>query len=354
MKLGDRYINADGMPYIIAEVGVNHEGSMDKAKELIELAKIGGAHSVKFQSYKAGTLASKHSPSYWDTTKEPTRSQFELFQKYDRFGESEYIALAEHCKKIGIDFSSTPFDDKAIDFLDPLMPFYKIASADITNTPFLRKIAAKKKPVLLSTGASNLLEIEKAVQELINFGTRREEICLLHCVLNYPTPDTNAHLNMILGLKKHFPDMLIGYSDHTLPDECMLNLTAAYLKGAMVIEKHFTHDKTLPGNDHYHAMDVLDLKRFRQNLQKLLLVAGRTDKAPLEDEELSRLNARRSIVSASSIKKGQVITEEVITYKRPQHGISPEHWDNVIGQVAQCDIEEDVCLKWEFFSSEQL
>ena len=147
ITLGSRTITdgPDTRPYIIAEIGVNHGGSMERARELIELAKQGGADAAKFQTYKAATLASRHSPSYWDTTKEPTTSQYELFKKYDSFGREDYIALAEHCRKTGIDFLSTPFDDDAIEFLNPLMPFYKIASADLTNTPFLRKVAGRQK-----------------------------------------------------------------------------------------------------------------------------------------------------------------------------------------------------------------
>ena len=187
IQLGKRLIQQDSKPYVIAEIGVNHEGSMQQAKIMIEQARTGGADAAKFQSYKAGTLASKHSPSYWDTTKEATRSQYELFQKYDGFGPQEYVELAEHCQKVGIDFISTPFDDQAIEFLDPLVPFFKVASSDLTNTPFLRKIGAKKKPVVLSTGAATLGEVDEAVRELEKFGC--PNVVLLHCILNYPTPN---------------------------------------------------------------------------------------------------------------------------------------------------------------------
>ena len=158
----------DFNPYIIAEIGVNHSGSINLAKKLIELAKKGGAHAAKFQSYKAHKIASKNSPSYWDTSKEKTKSQYELFKKYDQFNENDYKTLAEHCKKCNIDFLSTPFDDEAIDFLDPLVPFFKIASADLTNLPFLEKVAAKGKRIVLSTGASNLEEIDLAIKTIRN------------------------------------------------------------------------------------------------------------------------------------------------------------------------------------------
>lgn len=345
VSIGDKIINTNTLPYIIAEVGVNHEGSIEKARELIVLAKEGGADAVKFQTYKAETLASKNSPAYWDLSKEPTTSQYELFQKYDKLGEREYELLAEYCRKVGIDFLSTPFDDRAVEFLFPLVPCFKVASADITNFPLLRKIAKKGKPVLLSTGASTLAEIETAISELEGAGC--ESLALLHCILNYPTPYENTHLNMIEGMQKTFPNYLIGYSDHTLPDEGMLILTAAYLKGARIIEKHFTYDKTLPGNDHYHAMDINDLKRFRGNLELLQKAEGQEQKAPLSSENPARENARRSIVLKKAIKKGEPLTEELITCKRPAFGISPVHWDEVIGKKAGSDFPEDHILHWQ-------
>lgn len=345
IKIGNRTIANDSAPYIIAEIGVNHEGSIEKARELITLAHSGGADAVKFQTYKAETLASRNSPSYWNLSKESTTSQYELFKKYDQFGEKEYESLAEFCQKIGIDFLSTPFDNRAVDFLTPMMPCFKIASADITNFPLIRRIASKSKPVLLSTGASTLAEIDMAVNELKANGC--EQLALLHCILNYPTKDEDANLDMILGLQRAYPDLLIGYSDHTLPDEVMLTLTAAYLKGAAIIEKHFTYDKSLLGNDHYHAMDILDLKRLRSNIEKLLSLNGSAHKHPIPSEAPSRENARRSIVLKIFSKQGMPITEDAITCKRPAHGISPLYWDDVLGKKIAHDLDEDHILRWE-------
>jgi len=345
VTLGQRRLTPDSRPYVIAEIGVNHEGSLDQAKRLIELAKEGGADAAKFQSYKAETLASRHSPFYWDISKEPTRSQFELFKKYDRFGPDEYRALARHCEKVGIDFLSTAFDDAAVEFLDDLMPFHKIASADLTNVPFLRKIAAKGKPVVLSTGASTLGEIDMAVQTLRAAGCR--ELVLLHCVLNYPTPNAQAHLRMIKGLQRAYPELLIGYSDHTLPDEAMYPLMSAHLLGAVVLEKHFTHDKTLPGNDHYHAMDVHDLRRFMTALDTVHDLLGESDhKQPTPTEGPARANARRSIVLTRDVAAGEVLSEAHLTYKRPGTGISPLHWDAVLGRPVLRALESDHVLQW--------
>ena len=290
-------------------------------------------------------MASKNSPAYWDTTKEPTKSQHELFQKYDQFEPDDYVALAEYCESKNIDFISTPFDDDAIEFLCPLMPFYKVASADLTNIPFLRKIAAKGKPVVLSTGASTIEEIDIALDTIEKYGCK--DVALLHCILNYPTPFEQAHLRMIKDLIKVYPENIIGYSDHTLPDDAMTSLLTAHLLGAVIIEKHFTHDKTLIGNDHYHAMDVDDLMRFVELIDRIHNSLGdESHKKPIETETISRLNARRSIVLTRDIPNRHELTEADLTYKRPGTGISPVHWDEVVGSKTNNNLELDHVLQW--------
>lgn len=346
VKLGKSIVGEYSPPYIIAEIGVNHEGSLDRAKKLIDLCKEGGADAAKFQTYKAETLASKHSPAYWNLEKENTESQYELFKKYDAFGENEYHTLSNYCESVGIDFVSTPFDTKSVDFLDRMMPFFKVASADITNLPLLRKIGSKDKPILLSTGASDVSEIQNAIEILQSAGAA--EIILLHCVLNYPTENKDAHLGMIKGLRSTFPHNLIGYSDHTVPDNTMHALTLAYQLGACVIEKHFTDDKTQAGNDHYHAMDLEDLKRLKKAL--LLnreLVGSEEIKKATKKEEISRLNARRSIVVVKDLEKGHELQECDVTCKRPGIGISPIYWDDVVGMKLKIDIKADTLLAWE-------
>jgi N-acetylneuraminate synthase len=346
VELGSRVINPFSKPYVIAEIGVNHEGSMAEAKRLIDQAKKGGADAAKFQTYKASKLASKHSPAYWDTNKELTLSQHELFKKFDSFGESEFIELEKHCRKVGIDFVSTPFDNEAVEFLSPLVPFFKIASADLTNIPFLRKVASKGKPVLLSTGASTLGEVDVAVDTLAQAGCK--DVVLLHCILNYPTHNNNAHLRMIVGLKRAYPNLIIGYSDHTMPDNAMTSLVAAHVLGAVVIEKHFTYDKTLKGNDHYHAMDLIDLERFTAMTATVHDLLGTTDfKGPIATEVIARRNARRSIVLARSVNAGHCLAANDLTYKRPGTGVSPTHWDEVIGRNVARALQEDHVLHWE-------
>ena len=269
---------------------------------MILMAKKGGADAVKFQTYKAELLASKNSPAYWDTNKEKTKNQFQLFKKYDKFNVNDYRELYKFCKKKEIDFLSTPFDEKAVDFLSPMVPYFKIASADITNYPLLKKIGKKKKITFLSTGASNYNEIEKALSVLKSNGSPLTVI--LHCILNYPTKESLANLKMISHIKSKFKNHIIGYSDHTLPNKQMDTLTTAYLLGAKVLEKHFTLDKTKKGNDHYHSMDYSDLLKFTKKLKLINTIIGNSKiKKPIIEEKKSRRHARRSIVVKKYIKK---------------------------------------------------
>lgn len=329
-------------PYIIAEAGVNHEGSMDIARRLVDEACAGGAHAIKFQTYKASTLASKDSPAYWDTTKEPTKSQFELFTRHDKFWKGEFEALKKHCDNAGIEFMSTPFDVESAKFLNDMMDVYKISSSDITNKPFIEFLCGFGKPIILSTGAAHLHEIAEAVEWIEAKGN---PLALLHCVLNYPTDDANAALGMIPALRQHFPQHVIGYSDHTLPRD-MKVLEVATLLGARILEKHFTHDKTLPGNDHYHAMDKDDLAHFNASLDRILPMVGPFTISALESEAPARRNARRSLVAARPIAAGAVVTRDDLTWKRPAHGVSPREIDAVLGKRARADIEEDTVLQW--------
>ncbi len=331
-------------PFIIAEAGVNHEAKMDLAKRLIEDAMEGGANAIKFQSYRAHTLASKNSPAYWDLNKESTQSQYELFKKYDKFWKKEFVEVKEHCDKAGIEFLSTPFDFESDSFLNDLMDVFKISSSDITNKPFIQFICDFGKPIILSTGASNVDEIHEAVGWI---GPKRNPLAILHCILNYPTSETNANLGMILDLKRIFPGNIIGYSDHTLPGE-MKVLEIASLLGASIIEKHFTHDKTLPGNDHYHAMDIEDLKKINDRLDQIFKIIGDSRKHSLPIEEPARINARRSLVANNGLTKGGTIKDGDLTFKRPGSGISPKEIDKVIGRRLLFDIAEDSLIQWEF------
>jgi len=347
IKLGKHIIGSEtfSKPYIIAEAGVNHEGDIEKAKLMIKQAANAGADAIKFQTYKAKSLTSKYAPAYWDTTKETTQSQYELFKKYDRFWREEFETLANYAATFGLDFLSTPFDFEAVDILEDLVPAYKVASADITNYPLLKYIASKGKPILLSTGASTISEIYRALEVITEQGNG--QVVLLHCVLNYPTPPENANLGMIWHMQRVFPDYIIGYSDHTLPKYSKELLLVAWLLGAQVIEKHFTFDKSLPGNDHYHAFDVEDLKEFVERVNLVLQAMGSFKKHYSPQEEKARLYARRSLVATRLIKRGKRLREGDIAIKRPGTGIPPELLDQVVGATALRDIHPDEVITFD-------
>ncbi len=334
-------------PVVIAEAGVNHEGSMETARRLIDEAASSGADAIKFQTYKADTIAARNSPAYWDMTKEPTTSQHELFSKYDKFWKDEFESLKVHCDAAGIEFLSTPFDVGSAAFLADLMDVIKVSSSDLTNLPFLDILCGYGKPILLSTGASDLWEIGMAVDRIRAHGN---PLVLMHCVLNYPTADADANLGMLLDLQHAFPDAVPGYSDHTAPDQEMRVTTTAALLGAVIIEKHFTHDKTLPGNDHYHAMDKADMANLARRLDQTWAILGSFRKAALPAEAPARANARRSLVAARDIPAGTVIAAADLTWKRPAHGISPQQFDAVIGRTATEDIAADSLLRWSMIS----
>lgn len=340
-------------PYIIAEMGVNffdtakelNISSLEAAKVYIDKACDVGIDCAKFQSYKAETIVSKNSPAYWDISKESTKTQYELFKKYDAFGEKEYRELCEYTHSKGMDFTSTPFDYESADYLYDMVDFYKISSSDISNLPFVEYIGKKGKPVYLSTGASYLSEVDVAVRILKDAGCK--DIVLMHCVLSYPTIPENANLKLIATLKKDFPDVRIGYSDHVAPDDNMMTLAAAFMYGAEVIEKHFTLDKTLPGNDHYHAGTPQDFKKAINNFEWIIKTEGETQKTVLECECISRREARRSLVLTRDMKRGEIIKQEDFMAKRPGTGISPQYADIVIGRRVNMNLNEDTILTWD-------
>lgn len=346
---------SEGKFVLIAEIGVNYydiatkEGisPMEAAKLMIDKAKDAGIHAVKFQTYKAETLAAKESPSYWDTSEESETSQYSLFKKFDSFGMKEYKELSEYCESIGIEFLSTAFDIESADYLYDMMNVYKISSSDLNNLPFVEYQAKKNKPIIISAGASNLDEVRTSVELIRKYNTK--PIVLMHCVLEYPTPYEHANLNKIVSLKKEFPNLIIGYSDHTRPDSGYEVLQTAYNLGAQVIEKHYTLDKTLKGNDHYHAMDEKDAKAIIDKIEYLEKIRGTYEIKCLESEMVARENARRSLVSAMNILKGEKVTGEKLTFKRPASGISATDYSKLIGKIAKVDISEDTVLQWNMF-----
>ena len=340
-------------PYMIAEMGVNFYDTakamgispLDAAKLYIDKAAEAGVDCAKFQSYKADTIVSKNSHAYWDLSKEPTKTQHALFLKHDHFGEEEYKELCDYTHAKGMDFTSTPFDYASADYLYDMVDFYKISSSDLSNIPFVKHIGSKGKPVYMSVGAAYLSEVDEAVRALKEVGCK--DIVIFHCVLSYPTDPKDANLRIIETLKKDFPDVRVGFSDHVAPDDTMMTLAAAYMLGAEVIEKHFTLDKTLSGNDHYHAGDPDDFKKAMDNFVWIDTVLGSDEKVVLDCEIIPRREARRSLVLTRDMKVGEVIKAEDLMPKRPGTGISPQFTDIVIGRKVLMDLEEDTVLTWD-------
>ncbi|MBO5424204.1 MAG: N-acetylneuraminate synthase family protein [Lachnospiraceae bacterium] len=345
-----------GQFVLIAEIGVNYYdiatklniSLMDAAKLMVKEAKDAGIHAVKFQTYKAGTLAAKNSPSYWDTTEEATTSQYELFTKFDSFGEAEYQELKNYCDSLGIEFCSTAFDIAAADYLNDMMEVYKISSSDLNNLPFVEYQAKKNKPMLISVGASNEDEITRTLNLVKNINDK--PIALLHCVLEYPTPYSHANLNKIATLKETYKDVIIGYSDHTKPDDCCDVIKTAYNLGAVIVEKHFTLDKTLKGNDHYHAMDPNDARKILAGIEFIDSLRGDYELKCLDTESAARSNARRSLVTTCDIKAGTVLTRDMLTFKRPGTGIPPEELEKILGKTIVENLAEDTILQYSMLN----
>ena len=336
-------------PYFIAEVGVNHENNLCLAKQMIKQAADAGASAVKFQTYKANLIASKNSPAYWDTSKVKINSQFKLFKKFDKFNFKHYLELKKTCDKFKVDFLSTPFDNQSAEFINKLVKYFKIASADITNKPLIDKILSFNKPIIFSTGASTMKEILNTYK-YIKKNNKKIDIAILHCILSYPTKYDDCNLNMIKIFKKKFNKALIGISDHAMPDKNMIILTKAYELGAQIIEKHFTETK-LKGkknNDHFHSINANDLKNFYFNIKLIKRISGKEkiDRKILSCEKLSRKFARRSMYTSRKIKKNEKLTAENIIPKRPGIGISPLDSVKIYGLRARQDIADDTLLKW--------
>jgi len=343
IDFGGRLIGEDHPAFVIAEAGVNHNGDLTLGRSLIKEAKGAGADAIKFQSYKAGKISTKTAPRYWVEQDDPDGSQYDTFAKLDSFGPVEHEALFRYARECELLCFSAPFDDEAVDMLDELgVPGFKIASADLTDHPLLKKVAAKGKPVILSTGLATIPEIGDAVAVVREQGN--DQIILLHCTLQYPCDAENANLRMMLHMKAAFPEIPVGLSDHTLG---IAVPQAAVALGAVAVEKHYTVDKTLPGSpDHHLSVDHHDLKRMMDGIRTIEKAMGRYEKGPVEAESDAYRYARRSIVTNQDIPAGATITRDMLTFKRPGTGIYPKFVDIVVGRTVKSDIPEDTVLEW--------
>lgn len=325
---------------IIAEAGVNHNGSLDLARRLIDAATDAGADMVKFQTFKAGNLVSKRAQKaeYQKINTSTGESQFEMLRKLelDEYAHKELIAW---CRQRNIRFFSTPFDHDSIALLDRLgMEVFKIPSGDITNLPYLRKIGGLGREVILSSGMADLGEIEHALNVLENAGIFRQKITVLHCNTEYPTPMSDVNLRAMLTIKAAFPGIKVGYSDHTPGIEVPI---AAVALGASIVEKHFTLDRSLPGPDHKASLEPIELTAMVTAIRNIEQAMGDGIKRPSPSEMKNKAIARKSIVAACPIRKGETFTEQNLAVKRPGTGLSPMRWNEVIGQVAKKNYKID-------------
>lgn len=329
--------------FIIAEAGVNHNGSVRTAQRMVEAAAEAGADAVKFQTFRADSLVSGSAPKaeYQIRRTSGEETQREMIRRYE-LGSEDHKKLLDRCKTERILFLSSPFDLESIDLLDRLgLKIFKIPSGELTNLPYLKKLGGLKKRIIMSTGMADLDEVRSALAALIAAGTARKKITLLQCVTEYPAAAKDANLRAMLTLQREFKTD-VGYSDHTVGIEVAL---AAAALGASVIEKHFTLDKSMPGPDHAASLDPGELRAMVASIRTIEAALGTGTKKPSFEELRNRGVIRKSIVAAEPIRKGERFTQRNITAKRPANGISPMRWDEVLGRKARADFEKDDAIR---------
>lgn len=332
--------------YIIAEIGCNHCGNPAMARKMVEEAKLCGVDAVKFQTFKAAELISKFAPKaeYQKVTTGNDENQLEMTRKLE-LSYDDFIALRDYAVSLGLDTFSTPFDMDSIDFLQQSgQSVWKIPSGEVTNLPFLERIAKIEvagKKIILSTGMCTIEEVHNAVDIICKY-EKPQNLIILHCNTEYPTPDKDVNLSAIDTLHKEFPNMKIGFSDHSIG---YVAAVGACMKNIVMIEKHFTLDKNLPGPDHKASATPQELKELCHNVRRIEVLAGEGGKRVTESETRNINIARKSIVARRSIKKGEILTEDNLTCKRPGNGISPMEWYNVLGTSAIRDFGEDELIE---------
>ncbi len=329
--------------FIIAEAGVNHNGDVNLAKKLIDLAVEANVDAVKFQTFKTELCISKHAEKadYQKHSKDYSKSQFDMIKKLE-LSKEQHLELINYCQKKDIMFFSTGFDSESLEFLHNIgLNLAKIPSGEITNLPYLEKIAELFDTVIISTGMANMIEVKYAVNLLLGRGIKKENLIVLHCNTEYPTPMEDVNLKAMLYMQDKL-DVKIGYSDHTMGLEVPF---AAVALGATVIEKHFTLDRNLPGPDHRASLEPDELKAMVKGIRNIeKAIAGSGKKEPSKSEIKNKPIARKSIVAKCAIKKGEVFTVDNLAVKRPATGISPMHWHDILGKIANKDYAEDEIL----------
>jgi N,N'-diacetyllegionaminate synthase len=344
IRIGNRKIGSGRRTFIIAEAGVNYNGSLALAFEHIKKAKEAGADAIKFQVYDAAKLVTRSAERYWRVGDTKVKTQYEAFTKFAQLAAIDYKRMLAYAKRLGIVLFATPFELEAVDMLENVgAPVYKIAAADITYFPLLKRVAQTGKPIIMSAGAATIGEIQEAVDYIKSFGN--DKIILLHCILSYPTPQKDINLRMIDGMRLLFPEHPIGLSDHTFS---YLTPALAVMRGALVIEKHFTIDKSLPDNpDHDLGVDPDGLRDLVAAVRLAEISLGQDRKEPVKVENAARKLARRSLTSRKPIRKGAKIRSDMLIGKRPGTGISCKLIDLVVGRRAAVDIPADTTLTWD-------
>jgi N-acetylneuraminate synthase len=333
-NIGNHIIGSGHPCFIIAEAGVNHNGELDLACKLIDAAHTAGADAVKFQTFRAEKLITKSAPKadYQRMTTDTDESQYEMLRRLELSAEA-HQALIEYCQRAGLLFLSTPFDEESADLLDRLgVAAFKIPSGEITNLPFLEHVARKRKPVLLSTGMSDMSEVKTAVRRIRAQGNN--DIVALQCVSNYPANPADVNLRAMATMVSAC-DVMAGYSDHTLGNEASL---AAVALGACVIEKHFTLERKLPGPDHKASLEPDELKALVRSIRIVEATLGNGMKKPAPSEENTRQVARKSLVSACDLVAGTRLKKEMIAIKRPGTGLAPALRDTLVGRTLNTDV----------------
>lgn len=338
--IGQKVIGSESAVFVVAEIGINHDGSASQAEKLIDAAAESGADAVKFQSYRVDRLLIPSRERYAQQM-DGAESAYQMLRRCELSWEDQ-AKLKKHADAKGVLFISTPFDEESADFLDSIgVPAFKIASADVTHVPLLRHVASKGKPVLLSTGMSFLGEVADAIYHLRSAGAK--EILLMHCVSSYPASPKHMNLRALQTLRSYF-ELSVGLSDHS--EGIHLPLVATAL-GAVLIEKHFTLDKNASGPDHKASIDPHDLKLLVKNLRDVEASLGDGRKRPSDAEEESRVSCRRSIVSAVDIRAHETLARWMLTFKRPGSGLEPRHLEKILGMTARRNIGKDTILQWE-------
>jgi len=332
--------------YTIAEAGANHEGNVKKAYKLIDAAIEGNANSIKFQTYKASKLTTKTAKKYWDDGIS-NETQYDVFEKLDKLTNSDWKEIFEYAKDKKITCFSTPFDYESVDLLYSLdVPIFKIASADITHIPLIKKIAKKKLPIILSTGMASLNEINEAINTIENEGNN--DIIIMHCITSYPTKPEDANLELIRVLKRNFPNYVIGYSDHTLGTDIPVY---SVFYGACCIEKHFTFDQSLKtSRDHWLSLGPKEFQEMVKKLELARVSKGSEKRIEFDSEREAVKFARRSIVSTKKINIGEKISKEMLDVKRPGTGIPPKFLEKILGRTVKVEIEEDQPIQWDYLN----